>query len=392
MIATSKPFIEPDRHVWVVDTTLRDGEQAAKVVFSCEEKMEIAKHLARIGVPELEVGPPVMGPGEIVDINRIAAMELPCQLSCWCPADRGALVASSGCNVDIIHLSFPVSDILLRSFGRDRNWVINGIRELVDEAKQYFKWVSVGAQDASRADPDFLLECGSEIAAAGADRLRLSDTVGILDPIRTMDMIRRVRALLPDLCLDFHAHNDLGMATANSVAAVYAGVECVNVTVNGLGERAGNACLQEFVMACRHGCHESCGIDTSSLYQLSRMTAAAAGRVIPVDQPIVGDGVFLHESGIHCNALLSDPTSYQPFVPEEVGGLPSEFVLGKHSGSRSVRHFLETHGMPAGEEFSRELLLDVRSAAVRLKRALHPWEVLGLAGVPDIKGDKNEKG
>ena len=207
-----------------------------------------------------------------------------------------------------------------------------------------------------------------------------------------MDMIRRVRALLPDLCLDFHAHNDLGMATANSVAAVYAGVECVNVTVNGLGERAGNACLQEFVMACRHGCHESCGIDTSSLYQLSRMTAAAAGRVIPVDQPIVGDGVFLHESGIHCNALLSDPTSYQPFVPEEVGGLPSEFVLGKHSGSRSVRHFLETHGMPAGEEFSRELLLDVRSAAVRLKRALHPWEVLGLAGVPDIKGDKNEKG
>ncbi|MFK5952674.1 MAG: hypothetical protein QM498_06410 [Desulfobacterium sp.] len=363
------------RKVWMVDTTLRDGEQAPGVVFNTHEKLEIAMALDGIGIDEIEVGIPAMGHQACQDIRAIAGLHPACILSCWCRADEKDIEAAALCNTQGVHISFPTSSILLKTFERDEAWVMNTLANLVGVAKKYFDRVSVGAQDATRTRQTFLYDFVELASDVGADRLRLADTVGMISPSMVMKTITGLSHRVPNLDLEFHGHNDLGMATANAVTAVEAGAAALSVTVNGLGERAGNAPLEEVAMALFEVGGYKSAINSRLMTDLCHLVARASGRVIPESKPIVGKNVFRHESGIHCSGLLKNPSSYQLFKPEQVGQKTCEYVIGYHSGSSAIGHVLETQGIRIGTAEAKKFMPLVKQKSRQQKSPLSPVEL-----------------
>jgi homocitrate synthase NifV len=373
------PPHSPLKKVWLVDTTLRDGEQAAGVAFRPAERRRIAEGLAEAGVDELEVGIPAMGTEARREIRSLVQGGLGCRLTSWCRATPGDIGHAAGCGTDGVHISFPVSPIQLRAMERSPSWVLQALETLVPLAAGRFAFVSVGAQDATRAEPPFLDRFVRLAAACGAQRVRLADTVGIATPLGITRMLRRLRQTArPPLALEFHGHNDLGMATANALTAVEAGAAALSATLNGLGERAGNARLEELTTALPLAAGRSCRAQTARLLPLCHYLADITGRPIAAAKPVTGAGIFQHESGIHVHGLLKDAATYQPFAPETVGRGPTTFVVGKFTGSTGLRHLLAAAGIEISRNQAARLLPEIRAAASRKGRALSMPEVLRL--------------
>jgi homocitrate synthase NifV len=351
------------RTIEIVDTTLRDGLQAPGIDFSRKQKTDTAKRIAQLGVHEIEAGIPAMGESACRDIRAIIGLGLDTRISVWCRAREDDLEAAAGCGAEDVHISFPVSDILLAAFEKDENWLFQTLDKILPHACRRFSRVSVGAQDATRTDEKRLAAFARSAANAGALRLRLADTVGIGRPLEVQRLIHMLRDVTPGISLEFHAHNDLGMATANAVTAAEAGADAVSVTVNGLGERAGNAPLEEVAAALHMAENMTCKIQTADLANLCAHVADYSARPVPAQKPVTGSAVFTHESGIHCAGLLKNPLSYQPFSPQEVGRGDWQMVIGSHSGVSGVRAALAKHGIEMDSGLAAEFAARVRDLA-----------------------------
>jgi len=362
----------------IIDSTLRDGEQAPGVVFTLEEKLRIAALLEDIGVKEVEVGTPAMGMDEQRTIREIVQAGFRFDKLCWARAKEFDIEESAKTGVNRINISFSVSDIQLSAMGRDRNWVMKQLRPMISFARRRFDFIAIGAQDASRANRNFLDEFIASCLAEGVDRIRLADTVGILNPFSTAELFSFVSQKFPFVDFEFHGHNDLGMATANSITALMSGASSVSATINGLGERAGNACLEEIAAALKISSGINCGIHLPLLQELCRFVAQASSKPIHPSKPIVGEMVCRHESGIHCNSLLKNELAYQPFLSTEIGK-STEMEIGRHSGGRTIRHFLEKQQINISERQTTLLTEQVKALSLRHKRGLRVEELITLA-------------
>lgn len=359
------------------DTTLRDGEQTAGVVFSNEEKVNIARMLDEVGVHQIEAGIPVMGGDERDVIEEIAHMGLRASVLGWNRASIPDIKTSIDCGVDAVAISLATSDIHIKTkLMKDRAWVLKSIREAVAYAKSEGVYVSVNAEDASRTELGFLLEYAEAAKAEGADRLRFCDTIGVMEPFRIYSIVKHIIEET-GLEVEMHTHNDFGMAVSNAIAGIHAGANWVNVTVGGLGERAGNAALEEVVMALKYLEQKDLKMDTYRFREIVDYVMTAAGRTIPAWKPIVGTNMFAHESGIHADGVIKNPKTYEVFNPAEVG-LERQIVVGKHSGSRTIEMKLAEYGIQISREDAAALLPAVRSKAILLNRSLFDKELVEL--------------
>jgi len=364
--------------VIIDDTTLRDGEQTAGVVFSRQEKLAIARMLDAAGVQELECGIPAMGEEERDSIRALVELDLSARLITWNRAVIPDIQASIDCGIKAVDISLSVSDQMIdHKLRKSREWVKEQLKRTLGFAKEHSLYVSVGGEDSSRADLGFLAELMEITLELGGDRFRFCDTLGILDPFTMYAKVRALRDAVPGLDMEVHTHNDLGMATANAIAGIRAGARFVNTTVNGLGERAGNAPLEEVVMGLKVTCGIDPGIDTHRFHELSRFVAKASHRPVPHWKPVVGERVFSHESGLHADGVIKNPANYEGFDPSEVG-LKRYMVLGKHSGTSGLMECYRGMGIGISRKEAVSLLEQVRAIAQRVKRPLNEKELVRL--------------
>jgi len=366
--------IDP-KDIKIDDTTLRDGEQTAGVVFANDEKIHIAKMLDKVGVHQIEAGIPAMGGDEKEAIKKIAGLDLNCSVLGWNRPVQSDIQASIDCGVDAVALSISSSDIHIEhKLRKSREWVLDIMKAGVDFAKSHNLYVSVNAEDASRSDMEFLLQFARTARDAGADRLRYCDTLGILDPFETFLKVKNIIDII-GIDIEMHTHNDFGMAIANAIAGIRAGATYVNTTINGLGERAGNAAFEELVMALKFVEGVDMGFNTNLFRNLSEYVARASNRILPTWKPIVGGNLFVYESENKVKGILADPITYELFEEKDVG-LERQFVPGKYSGASAIIQKLKMLGHRIDEKQAAELAEIIRKKTVASKRSLFDSEIL----------------
>ena len=359
----------------VIDLTLRDGEQAAGVIFSLQEKLDIANLLSYLGVHQFEVGCPWLADDEFENIKAVVAAH-PDKAIGFCRALEDDVRAAAKAGIKTVVISLATSDLLIqRKFGRTREWVLDRMLSTAKEASKHGMNFIISAEDASRSDPEFLSSYYRAALAAGAMRVRFCDTTSVLNPLDTYGLIAGLVEKIGGK-IEMHTHNDFGMATANSLAGLRAGADYVTVSIGGLGERTGCAALEEVVMALKHVQGVSLPIATDRFREIAEYVANASSRAIPIWKAIVGTNIFAHESGIHADGVIKNPRTYEAFSPEEVG-LQRQLVVGKHSGSHTISHkFALEFGIELTDEQATAILAKTRSMAVRLKRALFEKELM----------------
>jgi homocitrate synthase NifV len=363
----------------LIDTTLRDGAQAPDIVLSQDQRVRIARLLVDLGITEIEAGVAAMGKCEQAAIQAvIEAVGPACRVSVWCRALRADLIEARACGGDTVHIAFPLSDAHLAAVGMNERKLFESLEHLVEAGRTDFSRVTVGCQDASRAPIDRVIAFAGMAMDAGASRVRIADTVGILTPLAVQELLTSIQQSIKNAVLDFHGHNDLGMATANAVTALAVG-SAVSVTLGGIGERAGNAALEEVVMGASQGVSGlKLGVKQKLLVSACKELSAMLHRRIPSQKPIIGPSIFTHESGVHCHGLRKNSSSFEPFAAEKIGHAPSIVVGGTHSGSAGIQWVLQQQGINISRENARELCEHVRKVALQKKRSLFPHEIKRL--------------
>ena len=330
--------------ITVYDTTLRDGEQTPGVCLRTPEKLKIARKLDELRLPQIEAGFPVVSNEEKRSVKAIVAEDLDAQILVLSRTKKEDIDIAIDCGVDGIITFLGTSEIHLKhKLKKSKDEALNICMNSIEHAKDHGLFVAFSAEDATRTDLDFLKKIYSRAENYGADRLHIADTVGAISP---QGMSYLVRELKKDISTEIalHCHNDFGMALSNCISGLLAGASAVSTTVNGIGERAGNTSLEEFVMSMLIIYGVDLGYNIEIFYELSQLVENLTNMRVPENKPIVGKNVFRHESGIHVDAVIEEPLTYEPFLPELIGHR-RRIVLGKHSGCRAVKAKLDECGI-----------------------------------------------
>jgi 2-isopropylmalate synthase len=367
--------------VRIFDTTLRDGEQSPGFSMNVAEKLLLARQLEQLGVDVIEAGFPIASRGDLEAVRAVAGEIRMCQVAALARAKQGdidaALQALEPAQRPRLHIFLATSDLHLHYKLRiTRVEALRAIRTMVRYGREHCADVEFSAEDASRSDIEFLCECMTTAAEAGATTLNIPDTVGYAVPEEYAAIFHRVREQLgdaPGITLSAHCHNDLGMAVANSLAAVRAGARQVECTINGIGERAGNASLEEIVvaLAVRQASFDvKTNVHVEKIYSTSRLLSEITGVSVPPNKAVVGANAFAHEAGIHQDGILKNPLTYEIIPPEAVGIPARQLVLGKHSGRNALRARLRDLGLNASEEELNECYRRMVALADQAKQVL----------------------
>jgi 2-isopropylmalate synthase len=365
--------------VQVFDTTLRDGEQSPGVALRVEEKVRIAEALADLGVAVIEAGYPAVSRGETEAVKAIARLGLPSKVCALSRCERGDIDRAVDAGVDWVHVFIATSELHMKyKLRMTPEEVYSRAVEMVEYAKSRGVTVHFSCEDATRSERSFLLKVYKGAAEAGADSVDIPDTVGVAIPEVMKELVREVRGVT-GLPVAVHCHEDMGLATANTLAGVEAGAEMVHVTINGIGERAGNTSLEEVVLALETLYGVRTGIRLEKLASVSRLVSRLTGMVVQKNKAVVGENAFSHESGIHVHGVINNPATYEPVMPEVVGKR-RRIVLGKHSGTHAVLEVLKQHGFNLSPEETRRVLDRVKELGdmgMRVTEELLLREVLG---------------
>lgn len=353
----------------VFDTTLRDGDQMAGVELGLDDKVHIARVLDDLGVDVIETGFPASSELDMRATRIISGEVYRAKVAGLARASPGDVDRAAESDVDIIHVFIATSDIHLRyKLGMTRQDAIEAAVDAVERARGYGATVLFSAEDASRSDPDYLVAVYRSVVEAGVDYINIPDTVGVMSPWSMQSLVRRVKGSLPSwVKIDVHCHNDFGMATANSIAGVLGGADGVQVTVNGFGERGGNAALEEVVASLHFQLGMKTGIRLEGLTEASRIVSERFGIKLPPNKPVTGLNAFAHEAGIHVHGVLNNPSTYEPIPPEAVGNR-RRIVLGRHSGRAAVEYALRHLGVEPSRGLVKHILGMLKEVAPRMKK------------------------
>lgn len=359
--------IKPPKHVRIFDTTLRDGEGTPGVSFTPDQKLLIAKQLDKLGVDTIEIGTPITSEGERKAAAAIVKAGLNAEICALARCVKEDIDAALDCDVGYIHIYLATSDIHLKhKLKMTREQALERAVEHIEYAKKHGVVTEFSAEDATRTDLEYLKKVYQAVVEVGTDRINVPDTVGVITPRGMYYLINQLKPVIR-VPISVHCHNDFGLATSNSLAAVEAGAEQVHVTINGLGERAGNASLEEVVMGLRALYGIRPRIQTELLVETSDLLERLTGIAMPPNKAIVGDNAFAHETGVHVDGVLKFPGTYEPISPELVGH-HRRLVLGKHTGKHSVAEHLKDLGVELRKEQLIEIARRVRELGDKGKK------------------------
>ncbi|MGD0994262.1 MAG: 2-isopropylmalate synthase [Candidatus Bathyarchaeia archaeon] len=347
------------KRIRIFDTTLRDGEQTPGVSLTADDKIEIARQLSKLGVDVIEAGFPSSSEGEKKVVKEIAKAGLEPEICALSRATKGDIDAAIDCDVDLIHVFIPTSPVQMKyAVNLTPEQVLSSTVESIEYVKKHGFKCEFSPMDATRSEMVFLKQVCQAAEKAGMDSLNVPDTVGIMIPKTTIKLIEKLKNVV-NVPISTHCHDDFGLAVANSLAAVEAGATQVHVAVNGLGERAGNASLEEVVMALHLIYKYKTGVNTRLLYGTSRLVSSLTGISVQANKAIVGENAFAHESGIHTRGVTEKPLTFEPIDPELVGRT-RKLVAGKLAGTRGIKAELEEIGIHPSEEQIKEIVQRVK--------------------------------